>query len=62
MSSNTKKEKTSEKTKEMSSSVKKKVIRKPGLIRNLHALGAVLTLVQAITAALFIYLMSGNFL
>ena len=60
MSSNTKKEKTSEKTKEMSSSVKKKVIMKPGLIRNLHALGAVLTLVQAITAALFIYLMNGT--
>ncbi len=60
MSSNTKKEKTSEKTKEMSSSVKKKVIRNPGLIRNLHALGAVLTLVQAITAALFIYLMNGT--
>ena len=60
MSSNTKKEKTSEKTKEMSSSVKKKVIRKPGLIRNLHALGAVLTLIQAITAALFIYLMNGT--
>ena len=59
MSSNTKKEKTSEKTKEKSSSGKKG-IKKTGLIRNLHALGAVLTLVQAITAALFIYLMNGT--
>ena len=59
MSSSLNKENKSGKTHEKHSPEKKHK-KKSSLKKNLNALGAVLTLVQAITAALFIYLMNGT--
>ncbi len=59
MSSSINKENKSGKAHEKHSPEKKHK-KKSSLKKNLNALGAVLTLVQAITAALFIYLMNGT--
>ena len=60
MATNDKKRKNTQSMREKEASHRKKK-KKPGfLIRNLRVIGAVLSLVQAVTAALFIYLLNGT--